>query len=88
MDWGFWGAPCWGCPGGKARADVDMGWDSPRPLCAEVTLARQLKLKWCKPEGPGALPTEGTLAGQLRLKWVWPGAVTGLSVQRVPWQDS
>lgn len=34
------------------------------------------------------LHAEGALQGQLKLQWAWPAVILGLSVQRVPWQDS
>lgn len=46
----MYGHPLWrlvwtGSPGGMARAEVLMGWGSPRALRAEGTYAGQLKLK-------------------------------------------
>ena len=33
------------------RAEVGVGWDSPRSPCAEGTLAGQLKSKWAQARG-------------------------------------
>lgn len=52
--WMSRGSLCWGHAGGKARAEVDVGWAGPGVLCTESTLAGQLKLKWIQ-GGPRAL---------------------------------
>lgn len=72
-DWGSQGTLCWCCPGEMAGAEVSMGQCSPRALCSEDALARELELTWVQARGLRALWMEDAL----KLKWKQAGGSRG-----------